>query len=66
MLDEWNIVVCFDKDWIATSGINMFIDKPLSYVMTWVNDQMDVDQYTFKMEVIQISDGYRVVFTFIS
>jgi hypothetical protein len=66
-LDTINMVVCFDKDWIATSGMDMFYGKPLVEVMNWINANIDAFQHNYTMEVIFLPQrNYRVIFSFVS
>jgi hypothetical protein len=64
--DQWNMVVCFDANWIATSGFDCFLGQPISYVMDWVKGHVDAFENGYKMEIVFLPQScYRVIFNFV-
>lgn len=64
--DQCNMIVVFDANWVATSGIDCFQGKPLTEVMDWVKGNIDAFENGYTMEVIFLPQScYRVIFTFV-
>lgn len=65
MKEQLNIVIHFDKNWIA-EPLFVFQGLPLSEVMNRIVGNMDASETKYSMSITLLNDGYKVVFSFVS